>query len=151
MLSNIGGKRPFIECVPIRLGDMARSVPDEAIELLTQAPRIAHLATSHDDRPHVAPLWYNYRDGAIELTTTGRKLENIMHNPYVSISVQQDDDGTPEWAVIVQGTATIVEDEEEAESIFRRVNERYGAGEDAWTDENTAVRVDIGNVQHRTY
>lgn len=130
---------------------MSRPIPDEAITLLTGLPRIAHLATSHDNRPHVAPLWYTYHEGTIELTISGRKLQNIRQNPHVSISVQHDEEGIPQWGIVVQGTARIVEDEDASEDIFRRVNERYGVEADAWQDENTAVVVDLGNVQHWTY
>jgi len=125
-------------------------VPDEAERLLTEQPRIGHLATCHDDRPHVAPLWFNYRDGVIEITTTGRKLENLRRNPRVALSVQDDEGGHPQWGVSIQGTATVIEDEEEGREMLHRINERYGADEDAF-EENTPVRIDVGHVQHWVY
>ena len=129
---------------------MTFEVPAEAEELLTREPRIAHLATCHDDRPHVAPLWYNYRAGTVEITTTGRKLTNIRKNPRVAMSVQQDDAGRAEWGVTLRGTATVVEDADEREAVFRRINRRYGADEDAWA-ENTPVKIDVGSVDYWDY
>lgn len=129
---------------------MSETVPEEVEALLTGEPLIAHLATCHDGQPHVAPLWYNYRDGGIEIATTGRKLENIRRNERVALSVQKDDDGDPQWGVTVQGTATVIDDESEAEAVLRRINRRYGADDDAWS-ENASVRIDIGSVEHWTY
>lgn len=130
---------------------MTRDITAKAEELLTREPRIAHLATCHDDRPHVAPLWYHYRAGVVEIVTTGRKLMNLQQNPRVAVSVQQDHDGHPEWGVSLRGTATVVEDDEEGEEIFRRINRRYGADDDAWREENTPVRIDVGSVEYWDY
>lgn len=129
---------------------MAEAVPAEAEELLTSEPLVAHLGTSHDDRPHVAPLWYNYREGTVEIATTGRKLANLRKNPRVALSVQKDEGGHPQWGVSIHGTATVVEDEGEARTILRRINRKYNAEDDAWS-ENTSVRIDVGNVEYWEY
>lgn len=129
---------------------MAREVPAEAEALLTSEPLVAFLGTAHDNNPHVAPLWYNYRAGMVEIATTGRKLDNIRENEHVALSVQKDEGGHPQWGVTVQGTATVVEDPDERQAMFRRINRRYGADDDAWT-ENTPVRIDIGTVEYWTY
>jgi len=129
---------------------MSDTVPDEVEELLTREPRIAHLATCRDGRPHVAPLWYNYRAGTAEIATTGRKLTNLRHNPRVALSVQEDDDGSAIWGVILQGTASVVEDEAEREAVLRRINRRYGADEDAW-EANTPVTIDVATIDYWDY
>lgn len=130
---------------------MARNVPERAAELLTSEPLIAHLGTCHDGKPHVAPLWFNYRAGEVEIATTGRKLANIEQNPRVALSVQRDVDGHAQWGVTVRGTATVVADDDEADELFRRLNRKYGADDDAWADENTAVRIDVGSVEYWEY
>jgi len=129
---------------------MSGAVPAEAEALLTSEPLVAHLGTSHDDRPHVAPLWYVYRDGTVEIATTGRKLADLRKNPNVALSVQKDEDGHPQWGVAVHGTATVVEDEGEARAVLHRINRKYGAEDDAWS-ENTPVRIDVGNVEFWKY
>jgi len=129
---------------------MARELPAEAERLLTSEPLVGHLATCHEDRPHVAPVWYAVTDGTIEIATTGRKLENIRHNPLVALSVQKAEGTDPEWAVTVRGTATVVEDAEAGREINRRINRRYDKPEDAWTG-NTAVRIDVGSANHWRY
>lgn len=129
---------------------MSETVPERAAELLTGDPRIAHLATCHDERPHVAPLWYLYRDETVEVVTTGRKLADVRENPRVSLSVQHDEDGRARWGVVLRGTASIVQDEAEGRAMLSRINERYDVEEDAWS-ENTPVRIDVGSADYWEY
>ena len=129
---------------------MSVVVPPEVEALLTGDPVVAHLATCVDGNPHSAPLWYRYEDGTVEILTTGRKLANVRRNPRVSLSMERDNEGIPEWMVTIRGTATVVDDEDEIEAANRSINRRYGVEDDAWS-ENVLVRVDVGSVAHRTY
>lgn len=135
---------------------MSDPVPDEVEELLTDDPVAAHLATSVDDRPHAAPVWFRYEpaDGddrpVIEVMTTGRKLANIRENPRVALSIQESERGHPEWTVTVRGTAEVVDDEAASREANRRVNRRYGADPDDWS-ENTLVRIAVGSASYKTY
>lgn len=129
---------------------MSGVVDSETEALLTSEPLMAHLATCRDGRPHVAPLWYRYEDGVVELVTTGTKLRNVRENPKVALSVQKDDAGRAEWMVTLLGTATVVDDEAETRAATRKINEKYGVDSDAWA-ENVLVRVDVGSASSRTY
>jgi nitroimidazol reductase NimA-like FMN-containing flavoprotein (pyridoxamine 5'-phosphate oxidase superfamily) len=129
---------------------MANDVPAEAEALLTSEPLTAHLATCRRGRPHVAPLWYRYEDGVVELVTTGAKLRNVRENPKVALSVQKDEGGRATWMVTLLGTATVVDDREETRTATRRINRKYGVEDDAW-EENVLVRVDVGSASYRTY
>jgi len=126
------------------------AVPPEAAELLRSEPLMAHLATSVDGRPHVAPVWYTYDDGVVELVTSGRKLANVRENPRVALSVQKDEGGDAQWTVTLLGTATVVEDAAAFRGANRRINTKYGAEESAY-EGNTLVRVDVGTASYRTY
>lgn len=129
---------------------MADALSDEVEELITGEPLVAFLGTCHDDRPHTAPLWYRYEDGVVEIMTTGRKLSDIRANPHVSLAVQTDEGGHPEWMVTLRGTATVVEDEDVQREANRRINEKYGVDADAW-EENTLVRIDVSSAFHKTF
>lgn len=129
---------------------MSETVPTEVEELLTSEPLIAHLATSVEDRRHVAPVWYGYAEGTIEVLTTGRKLANIRENPRVALSVQKDENGRAQWAVTVLGRAAVIEDDEETRAAEARVNRNYGADPSAWP-ENVLVRIDPGTTHYSTY
>lgn len=111
---------------------------------------MAHVATSVDDRPHVAPVWYRYAEGAIEIVTTGRKLANIRQNPRVAVSVQKDTAGDTDWFVTLLGTATIIENEQETQQVTRKINAKYDVPPDAW-DDNTLVRIDVGSATYHIY
>lgn len=124
---------------------------DTAIERLLKGTRVtAHLATCQNGRPHVAPVWYRYEDGVIEVVTAGQKLRNIRANPYVALSVEQSLEGDPIWTVTVRGTATVVEDPTAFETANRQINRKYRADPEDWTD-NTLVRIEIGSASSRTY
>jgi PPOX class probable F420-dependent enzyme len=129
---------------------MTDSVPSEVERLLTSEPLMAHFATSVDDRPHAAPVWYRYDDGVVAIVTTGRKLENVRKNPRVALSVQKDESGDPRWTATLRGTATVVEEPDAFRETNRRINAKYGASEDAHS-QNTLVRIDIGSTNYRTY
>jgi nitroimidazol reductase NimA-like FMN-containing flavoprotein (pyridoxamine 5'-phosphate oxidase superfamily) len=129
---------------------VATNVPGEVEALLTSEPLSAFLATSRDDRPHVAPVWYRYEDGVVEVTTTGRKLANLRGNPRVSLSVLKATAGIPEWTVTLLGTATVVADAAATREANARINRRYGVPEESWAG-NTLVRIDVGSASLRTY
>lgn len=132
---------------------MGETVPQAVESLLTGDPVVAHFGTCTDGRPHVAPVWYNYSgEDTVEVMTTGRKLANVEANPLVALSLQAGEAGDPDWHVTLRGTATVVDDADETRAANRRINRRYGADDpDAWLEENTLVRVDVGSVSHRTY
>lgn len=130
--------------------DVTRSVPPAVERLLTSEPLMAHLATCADGRPHVAPVWYVYDDGVVEISTSGRKLRNLRANPRVALSIQKDVDGNPRWTTTLLGTATVVEDEDAFAETNRRINRKYDAPQDAFP-RNTLVRIDVGSATYRTY
>ena len=137
--------------MPFAVADnIVSTVPPEAERLLEREPLMAHLGTCAEGRPHVAPVWYRYADGVVEIVTTGRKLANIRENPRVSLSIQKDDAGQTQWMVSLLGTATVVDAEDETTAARHRINQKYGAAPDAYA-ENTLVRIEVGSVTYRTY
>lgn len=129
---------------------MPTPVSPRAESLLTSDTVIAHLATSVDDRPHVAPVWYLYDDGVVEVVTTGRKLRDVRQNPRVALSIQKDVDGDATWNVVLKGTATVVDDADETADAVRRINRKYGVREGAWSD-NVLVRIEVGSSTYTEY
>jgi PPOX class probable F420-dependent enzyme len=129
---------------------MPNPVSEAAEQLLTSEPLMAHFATCTDGRPHVAPVWYHYDDGTVEVLTGGRKLANVRQNPRVAISVQKDESGRAEWMVTLRGTATVVEDEDARREAAARINPKYDAEPDEYP-ENVLVRVEVGSASYQTY
>jgi nitroimidazol reductase NimA-like FMN-containing flavoprotein (pyridoxamine 5'-phosphate oxidase superfamily) len=125
--------------------------------LIGEKPAIAHLATSVDGRPHVAPVWYGYEDGTISVVTGGEKRANIRQNPRVSVSIQNDDAGVPEWRVVARGTATVVDDVDAINQAARWIYPKYiGNDIDSWApvyrsavsdDPNESlIRISVGST-----
>lgn len=126
-------------------------VPAEIEELLADEPVSAHLATCREGRPHAAAVWYRYADGTVEVVTTGRKLANVRANPRVALSIEKGERGLPEWTVTLRGTATVVDDADASRAAARRINQKYGVDPDAWVEENTLMRIDVGSASHTVY
>ncbi|WP_276257438.1 pyridoxamine 5'-phosphate oxidase family protein [Haloglomus litoreum] len=125
-------------------------------EEVADATLSAFLATSVDDRPHVAPVWYTYEaadDGdVVSLLTGGRKLRNVRENPRVALAIERADEAAVEWRVVLRGTARVVEDPETVRAARNALFEKYYGPDydDADTEEGGAlveVAVGSGNVE----
>jgi PPOX class probable F420-dependent enzyme len=103
------------------------SMTNEELEAFLAEPRMAHLATvDAAGKPRVRPVWYLWRDGAMWILTrlhrhTGR---DVADNPAVAVSVASDE--RPYRAVIVRGTAEILERDEQ---VMLDIATRYGEEE----------------------
>jgi nitroimidazol reductase NimA-like FMN-containing flavoprotein (pyridoxamine 5'-phosphate oxidase superfamily) len=131
---------------------VTQGVPPAAAELLTTGREMGHLATSVDDRPHVAPVWYHYADETIELVTGGQKLANVRENPKVALSVESSTDGHEDWWVICFGTAEVVTDEEELWAgrtrLFQRYRDRDPTLEQDGEPPEALLRIDVGSTSY---
>ena len=105
-------------------------VPDEVADLIADATVSAHVATSVDDRPHVAPVWYVYDDGVVSFVTSGKKLRNLRENPRVALSVEETGPDGVEWSATLLGTAEVVEGPETVTPVADRIYEKYDSTED---------------------
>lgn len=107
----------------------------EVESLIADAPVSAHVATSVADRPHVAPVWYGYRDGVIYFLTGGRKLENLRRNARVALSIESAVGADIDWNVTLLGRATVVDDSE-------RMDWARGWIYDAYDDDPSAADIE---------
>lgn len=110
-------------------------IPSDVEELISDAKLMAHLATSVNGRPHVAPVWYAYDDGVLSILTTGKKLANIQQNPQVAVSIEQNTDGNAEWMATLLGTATVYDETARVNEAAWDVFPKYlGPDEDTWPE-----------------
>jgi nitroimidazol reductase NimA-like FMN-containing flavoprotein (pyridoxamine 5'-phosphate oxidase superfamily) len=137
-------------------------VGSEVEELLSGAMCMLNLATSVNDHPHVAPVWYAYHDDTLSVLTSGKKLANIQQNPRVAGSIEKNTDGDAEWKVTLLGTATVSDEptrvNEAAEQIFSKY---LGPDEEQWSDyyrqaltdnpSHTLVEIHIGSADVSRY
>lgn len=116
----------------------------------------AHLATSRDDRPHVAPVWYTYEErdgeGVFSIMTGGRKLANVRENPRVALSIERAAGSDTLWRVVAFGTAVVVDDRDRTDAAQRAVLEKYeGSVEAADEGGGRLVEVTVGSVDVERY
>jgi PPOX class probable F420-dependent enzyme len=105
---------------------MRQMTPDEYRAFLLEKARTAKLATVRPDgRPHVAPVWFDLDGDTIVFTTwhTTVKATNIQRDPRICLCV--DDDAPPYSFVIVEGTATLIDDADELRRWATRIAGRY--------------------------
>ena len=127
-------------------------ISQEVEELITDAPLSAHLATADENRPHVAPVWYGYRDGVLSVLTGDKKLANIRSNPRVAVSIEKQGEHGPEWSVTLLGTATIIEDAERTRTARERVFDKYREFDSETEDERgTLVEIEVASATSGRY
>lgn len=117
------------------------SVPPGVEALIDGATVSAHVATSVGDRPHVAPVWYEYDDGHLMFTTGGKKLRNIRDNGKIAVSIEQAVGADVDWQVTLLGTATIVDDADRVRAASRRIGAKYA-------DDDSGTGPDPGRRDH---
>lgn len=112
------------------------AVPAEVESLIAGAPVSAHLGTTVDDRPHVAPVWYGYRDENLYFMTGGKKLENVRRNPRVALSIEDARGGDVAWNVTLLGRATVSDDPDRIDWASGWIYEKYDdeTGDDGTDD-----------------
>ena len=117
---------------------MARSatstIPETHEDILAKRG-FAHLATISDrGQPQSHPVWYDYRDGEILLSTTRdrQKFRNITANPTVALSITDPDD--PYRYIEVRGPVARVEEDPDR-SFIDRLARKY-MGRDEYPDKS---------------
>ncbi len=128
-------------------------ISPEAAGTIRSHDGVAHVATSVDDRPHVAPVFYHYEDASLYFVTGGRKLANVRENPRVAVGLYESTGEHPEDVrqATVLGTATVIEEWERVKDHGDTIRAKYyGETSDGWpTRGDTLVRVDVGSVSFR--
>lgn len=102
---------------------------EEELSRFLAQPLLARLSTLNSDGSiHTIPIWYEYRDGKVLLSTQTitQKTKNIERNPQVTVLV--DTNTMPYKGVMIYGTAVL--DYQNAAtkriSIFQRYIGEYG-------------------------
>lgn len=108
---------------------------EDVEEIVKDKKLIASFATSVGGQPHVAPVWYSYEGGVIQVATSGRKAKNARENPKVALSIEENEDGIPEDMVTIQGTAEVREDVETVKRVSKKIYSKYlGDDVDEWDE-----------------
>jgi PPOX class probable F420-dependent enzyme len=113
--------------------------PEKSRSRVTGA-RVARLASVRPDgRPHLVPVTYALGGDTVvtavdhkpKSTTALQRLANIEHQPQVSLLVDHyDDDWQQLWWVRLDGTARVVRDGPERNSLLEPLVAKYAAYRD---------------------
>jgi len=131
----------------------------DAAELVTDAPYVAHVATTTADEPRVSPVWYAYdpERGVLEFLGKGQKVADLRENPKVALSVRNPEE---QWHVSIRGTATVIGDVAEINDATRRIFPEYLDGDDpeewgvsgeklSFDPDDVLVRVEVRTLTAR--
>jgi PPOX class probable F420-dependent enzyme len=102
------------------------ALSETAFERLMAEPHIVVFGTiGPAGAPHQAPVWFDWRDGAIRIPTQrgSQKWRNIERDPRVSVCVERRDG--PLAVALISGTAEIL-DTDYAEDRVRFYQRYYG-------------------------
>lgn len=145
---------------------------EEQIALLLAKTQTASLATVNSDgTPYVTPIHFIHQDGHIYFhgLPAGQKVENIKANPTVSFAAydmesllydpdeKPCDTNTKYHSVILQGTASFINDVQKKEHILRGIVQKYTPHLSAqplpsnMVNGTAVVQIDISEITGKYY
>lgn len=105
---------------------MALAIPERSVDLLRwETKAFAFLGlVRKDGRPHVSPVWFDYRDGLIVINTArGRVKDKILRRRgLVTLTIFNPE--TP-YRYLMLGGRVVAETEEAAFDQIQKLNEKY--------------------------
>lgn len=106
-----------------------RELTKAEIDAFLAQPLIARIATvRRDGRPHIAPIWFVWDGETLCMETSPRflKVKNLKHNPHCAISIDITEGGLRFKAVVLEGEAELLEDDQEfARQTAARIYTKY--------------------------
>jgi nitroimidazol reductase NimA-like FMN-containing flavoprotein (pyridoxamine 5'-phosphate oxidase superfamily) len=108
----------------------------EAEQLFLKQNEICRVATSHNDIPHVAPVNFIFDEAFYFATDYGtKKYKNIAKNKNVSLVIDIYKSSVDNKAVIIQGTAQIIEKGSEFKKLYDKFYQKFDwVREDPWQE-----------------
>lgn len=89
------------------------SLTDEELdELLTTSWNMRVATIGPGDRINLTPLWFGWAGGRVYFYCRGQKVVNVRRNPACTILVDRNERFPELQGVMLQGTATVLEDAE---------------------------------------
>jgi nitroimidazol reductase NimA-like FMN-containing flavoprotein (pyridoxamine 5'-phosphate oxidase superfamily) len=99
---------------------------------------LCKVATSHNDMPHVTPVNFIFNGGAFYFATDygSRKYRNLEKNKNVGLVVDIYESPMDNKAVVVQGTAEIIEKGSEFKKLYGAFYKKFEwVRQDPWEEE----------------
>lgn len=116
---------------------------DEEVAEFLQEQRVVTCATlGKDGWPHLMPLWYVVRDGAILAWTYGKsqKVRNLERDPRATLQVEAGEAYHELRGVMLRTRVTIHRDPETVLGVGLEVMSRYAGGQEPGPEAVEALR-----------
>lgn len=112
------------------------------IDKFLSGVHLARVATVRKDgRPHVAPVWYLWEEGVLyfESAQDSVKARNLKNDPRLAVTIDVTAGGMRLLYVIMEGSATLIEERSAAKQIARKIYARYVGEEGLQTPSVQAI------------
>ena len=88
---------------------------------------VCRIATSHNNIPHINPVSYIYENSLFIFATdyNTRKFKNLKDNKNIALAVDVYHSSTKNRAVIIQGTADIIERGKEFKNLYQKFEKKF--------------------------
>jgi PPOX class probable F420-dependent enzyme len=120
---------------------------DETLAFLEAGHTLEVATIGKDGFPHVAPMWYVVEGGKVVFRsfTKSQKIVNLQRNPKLTVLVEQGLAYDDLQGVMIQGTATLVDDPAYVLEIYGRLSAKYAfVGDEPVALEGDALEAAFG-------
>jgi PPOX class probable F420-dependent enzyme len=110
---------------------LIRMTADEALDFLAEQRTVIVATNGRDGWPHLMPIWYVLRDGALWGWTYAKsqKARNLVRDPRATLQVEAGREYAELRGVMLRTNAVLHRDPEVVESIAMELVDRYGGGD----------------------
>jgi general stress protein 26 len=134
---------------------MAEELKDKINQYLANHYYLNLATVDPQGSPMAHTMAYVSKDSIVYLATNNktRKIQNIIHNPHVAYTVDEDD---PDWfdmqALQVEGKASIISDEEELREFGEIMVAKFPIAADMPPDPDTVmIKIEPGVIYYLDY
>jgi uncharacterized protein len=114
-----------------------KSIFSKSEEKFLLKNEICRVSTSHKDVPHIAPVTYIYQKNFLFFATDyeTRKYKNLKVNNRIAAAIDFYNSSIENKAVIVQGTADIIEKGKEFRDLYQKFYKKFEwVKQDPWKE-----------------
>lgn len=114
-----------------------KSIFSKSEEKFLLENEVCRVSTSHNDVPHIAPVTYIYQKNFLFFATDyeTRKYKNLKANNRIAAAIDVYNSSVENKAVIVRGTANIIEKGREFRGLYQRFHRKFEwVRKDPWNE-----------------
>ena len=124
--------------------DQIKMTDDEVLAFLAEEKTVVVATNGRDGWPHLMPLWYVVRDGALWSWTyaASQKVKNLERDPHATIQVEAGTEYQELRGVMFKCDVEVIRDTPRVAELGREIFARYGGVAVDSLDEQVRAMVD---------